>query len=107
MQRDVRVVAELDALAVFDGVIDARNVGIEPPDVDVERLDDAVEIADVIRMGVSQDDGVEVRNVFADGSADVEVVADVDQHCALAGHEKHVAREHLLAGGEVRDHTRP
>ena len=77
--------------------------GEEP--VHVELGDDVGEVTDVVGMGVSHHEGVHVVDVFAGRADDVELVAGVDEHCALAVHEEDVARERADAACKVDDHT--
>lgn len=106
VERGVPVIAQANRLAVGDGTVDARLVGIEPPRVDPERLRDVGDVADVIRVRVGHHDGVEAAGPVFDPAHDVEVVAGVDQDRALARHEKGVAGERLDPLCEVRNHGR-
>ena len=105
VQDRVGVIPHVYGVSVIDCLLDAGGVGIVPQDGCVEGLGDGVEIPDVVGMGVRQDNGVEVLDVFADASHDVEVVPDVDEHSSVASHEKHVAGEPAGIGGEIVDHT--
>jgi len=100
----VVVVAQPDRLAVGDGVVDAVESVVEPPDVDVEGGHDVLECPHVIWVGVGQHDSVQTVDVLAGVADDVEPVADVDQHGPVAGDEEDVARKALLARREVPDH---
>lgn len=102
---EVVVVTEVDGVAVRDLVVHVVEPFVEAPDVDVEGVDDVRERPDVVGVGVREDDCVEVVDVLADGRDHVEVVPRVDEHGALAGHEKDVAREAGFVRGEVADHV--
>jgi hypothetical protein len=99
----VVVIADLDVVSVVDPVIDEVVLGVESPYVDIEGLDDRANVADVVVVGMGQDNSIERLDRSLDPFGRVEIAAGVDERGSLAVDEKRVTGERTDALCDVPD----